>query len=115
MLKPENSASTAIKTDLVDLSFLGIGVYAPEKIEEGIDVEFELKDKLKDEPIIGKGKIVYTQEIKKSTSKVFKTGIEFIDIDKTAVLYILRRLQANISTQARNKKANPFKKSHLPR
>ena len=113
ILKPEDSSSRTIRTDLIDLSFLGIGVHAYEKIEAGIDVEFELKDKLRVEPIIGKGKIKYIQEIKKFDSKVFKIGIEFINVDKTAIQYILRRLQANLSIEARSKK-HQFKKSPFP-
>ena len=100
-LKPEDGTSRSIRTDLIDISFIGIGVYAEEKIEVGTDVSIELISRFWGEPIIGKGKIRYTREVKKHERNVFRIGVEFTDINKEAVRSIMNRIQADICAEAK--------------
>jgi c-di-GMP-binding flagellar brake protein YcgR len=105
ILKLEGDVSSGIRADLVDLSFTGISVYAPERIETDSKINFELITKFLDKPIIGKGKIRYVQETKINNTEVFKMGIEFIEIEKETILSIINRLQREIT---RNIKRQQF-------
>lgn len=97
VLKLEGEPSRSIKADLFDISFSGIGVYSPEKIEIDSEVKFELITKLLDRPILGKGKIRYIKETYINSTKVFKMGIEFVSVEKEAILGIINHLQRKIS------------------
>ena len=104
IIKPEDGTSRNIQANLVDISFLGIGVEAGEKISSGTDVEFELTTKLWDKTIIGKGKIKHVQEIKRYDTDIFRIGIEFIDVEQETIRCIISRIQEDICAQARRKK-----------
>jgi hypothetical protein len=104
IIKPEDGMSRNIQANLVDISFLGIGVEAGEKISSGTDVEFELTTKLWDKTIIGKGKVKHMQGIKRYDTDILRIGIEFIDVDKETIRCIINRIQEDICAQARRKK-----------
>lgn len=104
MLKPEDATLRTIRADLYDVSFLGVGVCAPEKIEEGIHVKFELRIKLTDEPLIGEGKIAHIYETKKDNVRVFRMGIRFINSDDKKIQNLLTLIQHDIIAKERNKK-----------
>jgi c-di-GMP-binding flagellar brake protein YcgR len=104
IIKPQDGISRNIQANLVDISFLGIGVEAAEKISSGTDVGFEVTTKLWDKTIIGKGKIKHVQEIKRYDTDIFRIGIEFIDVDKETIRCIINRIQEDICAQARRKK-----------
>jgi hypothetical protein len=103
-----DGTSRSIDAKLIDVSFLGICVFAQEKIEAGIDVNFELKSQLWNEPIIGKGKIKYALEIEKANTKVFRMGVEFIDVDEKTVEYFINRVYANIRATVQKKRQKQF-------
>ena len=109
-LKPEGGASLIIKADLADICSGGLGVYSKEKIESGVDVAFELTTKLWHEPIIGRGKVGYSEEIKRHDGDIFKLGIQFIDIDKEALRCIIAHIRGNICAETKKK----YSKKHLP-
>lgn len=102
LLKIEDNAPTPIKVELFNISFEGFSVYAPEKIEAGANVRFELSVNSWNEPIIGEGKIRYIHETKRPDGS-FRVGIEFSDIDKKAIQHIINNIQAEICSQARRK------------
>ena len=104
IIKPQDGISRNIQANLVDISFLGIGLEVGEKISSGTDVEFELTTKLWDKTIIGKGKIKHAQEIKRYDTDILRIGIEFIDVDKETIQCIINRIQEDICAQARRKK-----------
>ena len=110
VLKPEDGTSRNIKTDLADLSFLGMGVYAQDKIEAGSNVRFELLLRSWIDPVIGTGKVQYAVEVKQPTSRMFRMGIEFLDIDKRIIQDALSHIQAQIHAEARKKEQ--LKKHH---
>ena len=110
VLKPEDGTSRAVRADLINIGFTGITtVYVQEKIEVGIYVKLELISQLWNKPVICKGKIIHTEELRKYDSNVFRMGIEFIDIDKKAIQNILNLIQANILAEVRKRhsKMNP--------
>lgn len=104
VLMPEDSTLRTIKADLFDICSLGVGVCALEKIEVGIHVKFELTIKLCDEPLVGEGEIVYTNEVKKDDVLSFRMGIKFINVDNKKILNFLSVIQHDISMKARNKR-----------
>jgi c-di-GMP-binding flagellar brake protein YcgR len=101
ILKSEEGKSRSIKADLVDISLMGIGVYAQEKMDIGINVKLELITELWEEPIVGEGKIKYAKPIKRKNDEAFRMGIEFIKIEKGAVQYIINHIQEDICAKAR--------------
>ena len=88
---------------MFDLGFNGISVYSLEKIEIDTEVNFELIAKLFDRPIIGKGKIRYVKETKINNTDVFKVGIEFITVEKEAILNIINHIQREIGKSIKKK------------
>ena len=103
LLKPEDATFRTIKADLFDLCSLGFGVCAPEKIEPGIQVRFEFTVKSCDEPLFGKGKIIYAYEVKKDDTRAFKMGIKFIKADSKEISNILNVIQHDLTMMARKK------------
>jgi len=103
-LKPEGKKSGAIKTNLIDISYKGFAAYANEQIAGGTEVCFWLITKLWDEPIIGRGKVKYAQEIKRDEQTIFRLGIEFVEIDKkilqSIINYIVQDMCAAVKKRA---------------
>jgi c-di-GMP-binding flagellar brake protein YcgR len=104
IIRPENDASPAVKADLVDISFSGVGVYSNEKISSNTKVKVELVTKLWDKPIVGEGKVVHAVEVHKYNKDVFRIGIEFVNIDKDAIQGIINLIQSDICQEAKRKK-----------
>jgi len=104
VLKLENNISHSIPAGLANIGFLGFGIETKEKIEVGTNVDFELITKLWDKPVIGKGKIIYVNEIKRYDTTVFRMGIEFLDVEQETIRCIINRIQEDICAQARRKK-----------
>ena len=103
VLKPNDGTSRAIKAELVDISFIGIGVYVKEEMKMGTEVKIELITKLWDAPIVGEGNIKYVNGAKMLDRNTFRMGIEFNCIDKKAIQYILNSIQKDICEKARRK------------
>lgn len=94
-LKTEEGVSYSFKKSVTNLSFLGAGVLSKETIVTGNDiVQFELLSKVSSTPLVGRGKIKYIEKQENGCSMpVYKIGLEFVDIDKTALLNFVKRLQ----------------------
>lgn len=109
-LSPDDGSSRAIETELVDISFAGIGVFSPEKIEPGTSVRFELVTSLAGDRLIGTGQVRYAQGHKKYNTDVFRIGIEFIKLDQKLAQHIINGIQEQICAEARKKERS---KRHL--
>jgi len=103
VLKLEDGTARSVKTDLVNISFTGLSVYAKEEIEPGINVQIELITKLTLAPIIAKGRTKYVTKAKKHDSKGFKIGVEFVDVDKQDIEGVLQGLQRLVALEKRKK------------
>jgi c-di-GMP-binding flagellar brake protein YcgR len=103
VLNPEDATLRTIKADLYDICYLGIGVCAPERIEAGIHVKFELTTKLSDQPLTGEGQIAHAYEIKKDNSPAFRMGIKFINTDNKKLQHLLYLIQHDMM-KSRNKR-----------
>ena len=102
VLKTGDGTPAIIKAELFNISSEGFSAYAPQKIEAGANVRFELSVNSWNEPIIGEGKIRYMHETKRSDGSS-RVGIEFSDIDKKAIQHIINNIQAEICSEARRK------------
>ncbi|MCK9603223.1 MAG: PilZ domain-containing protein [Candidatus Omnitrophica bacterium] len=101
-LKTEDGAISSFKVDVIDISFLGVSVYSKEKIDI-LDkiVYFELISGLLEQPLIGKGRVKYIHEEIRNKAPVFRMGLEFIDMDKSALLHFLNITQEMLALKIR--------------
>jgi c-di-GMP-binding flagellar brake protein YcgR len=104
LFKTKEAQPRYIRGELVDISALGMAVYSQDKIEVGINAQFELKLEIIDSLLIGECKIKYLLEIRKETLQAFRIGVEFIEIEKKNILYIISRLQEDHSAAERKKR-----------
>ncbi len=104
VLKPVEDPVRAVKADLIDICSIGFGVCAPDKIEVGTQVKFELTIKSYDEPLIGEGKIAHTYAVKKNDTQAFRMGIAFTNIDSKRVTHFISIIQHDIAMKTRNKR-----------
>lgn len=102
-VKPEDGTNRTIKADLVDIGYIGLGVHTKEKIAEGAKVKFELVTKLLKEPIVGDGLIVYAEEIKSYDGNEFRVGIEFVNVDKKAIISIINHIHVEAAEELKKK------------
>lgn len=99
-LKTEEGGSYVLKIHVTDISFLGVSMYSPEKLDLiGKIVQFELATELSGQTMSGKGKIKYIKEEKKGEVSVFRMGLEFIDVNKDILLEFLQLVQEKLSTR----------------
>jgi c-di-GMP-binding flagellar brake protein YcgR len=103
ILKPENNSLSNIKSDLVDISISGMGVFSQENIEIGTKVTFEIITKLWDGPITGEGKVIYVKQIARQDKNVFRVGIDFIKIEKETVKCVINAIQKRFCERGRKK------------
>jgi len=102
LLKTGDGTPAIIKAELFNISFEGFSIYAPEKIEVGANVRFELNINLWYESISGEGKIKYIHETKRPDES-FRIGVEFVKVDRKAIQHIISLIQAGICAEARRK------------
>ena len=104
LLKPKDGTSRVISADLVDISFLGMGIYAKERIEAGTSVDFELLLQQWTRPVTGEARVKGFQAKKVLDANVFKMGIVFTDTDKDAIQNIITWIQKDQCSKARKRK-----------
>jgi hypothetical protein len=108
-IKSENGNPPDFKAFLENISFVGFGVYASQKVDFDSLVDFELTTQQLDRPLTGKGKVTHVVDPVSDRSPFYKIGIEFVDTNKDAVTYLIKRLQAKMAEQARSKsKTSPI-------
>lgn len=89
ILKPKDGSSRSIKADLIDVSLVGVGVYAQEKIERGVETHFIVMNQFLNNPLVGTGKVRYAIELKRLDTNVFRVGLEFTKVEKEAIQHII--------------------------
>ena len=94
ILKVGDKPSRSIQAELKNISFLGFGVHAREEIKPDTEVQFELKAKLIDETLVGKGRIKHAAEIKKAETNFFRIGVVFVHTDTRLLQHFLNRIQS---------------------
>jgi len=92
------------KVFLDNFSFGGFAVYSSEKLRPGRIVEFNLMTQALDQGLVGKGKIRHMTQPPQYTTPLYSVGVEFVEVNKDLVTYIIGRLQAKAAMEMRAKK-----------
>lgn len=101
-VKNQQEGESRLTAYLDNISFGGFAMYAPEKIPVDTAVDFDLMTEALGQPLAGRGRVRYAAASGYGNT-VFNMGVEFVDIDRDAITYLLKRIQARIAEQARNK------------
>lgn len=109
-LKEENGDPIVFQVSVTDISFLGVSIYLAENVDNLIDkvILFDFTTELNSQSLSGKGKIKYTKEEKKGTDSFYRIGLEFVDVDKKALLNFLQIVQERLSVK--KSKNQPFRR-----
>ena len=102
-IKSENGQPLESKAFLENNSYVGFGMYSTQKFIPESVVDFELTAQQLDRPISGKGKVCYVAEPASERSPFYRMGVEFIDTNKDAVTYLIKRLHAKMSEDTRSR------------
>ncbi len=102
-LKIAELYTSTIKAELVDISFLGMGIYSSHKIAVDTTVQCELiTGILGSKPLTGKGTVKHVSEVKKLNNTVFRIGIEFTEIDRENLVCLINKIQEKICEESRS-------------
>lgn len=101
ILRIKDKTVSSVKVDLVDISFLGIGVDTQEEIKTGVKCQFELRTKLSGKAITGRARIKNVKELTKGNARSFRIGLEFIEVDKDAVQFLINGIQRAVAAEKR--------------
>jgi hypothetical protein len=92
---------------LDNISFGGFAMYSAQKQAADSLIEFKLTTQALDQPLLGKGKIMYVA-LPAYRTQIFTMGVEFVEANKDLVTYLIKRLQLKIANAAKAKqKSNP--------
>ena len=94
-IQQKDKAET-LKADLVDISFNGAGVFAPQMIEPDTLIKFSILGKLFEKDISGEGQIKYARAYPSDKGDLYRMGIEFINVDSNLIRDVLMQLQAKL-------------------
>ena len=100
-IKSENGKPFESRAFLENISYVGFGMYSTQKFIPESVVDFELTAQQLDRPISGKGRVCYLAEPASGRSPFYRMGIEFIDTNRDAVTYLIKRIQAKMSEDTR--------------
>lgn len=100
----ESDKVRVLNAKIIDISFGGTCVYAPERIETGTIVHFELRvDSVEGIILVGKGEVCAVKEDKRLDSSGFRIGINFIEFDKRDSIELVNRIQSIICTETKKR------------
>ncbi len=86
---------------LENISFGGFGMYAAGRVEPGSEVEFELVSPLFGQPLSGRGVARHIDQKNSYETNIHSMGVEFTEVNKDAILFILKRLHLNSRAENR--------------
>lgn len=94
VLQPEKDDSFRVECELCDLSFEGMGLYAPRQLL--IDhVRFSIVNKTQRLELTGIARIVFCKATSYNGKNCFRIGLEFVDVDFDKVRFILEGLSSD--------------------
>ena len=85
--------TATIDCELIDLSFDGIGLYAPRKLEINSKVKFIIINRQLNVNIGGIARVVYCNPVKYNSKDYYRIGFEFMEVDRQQVRTILMRVR----------------------
>ncbi len=102
-IRIEGSPAEAKKGCLENISFGGFGMSIQEGIEPQAGIDFEMNISTAGESFRGKGIIRHSNEKLKYNNRIFITGVEFSDVNKDILTYLIKRIQTRFARERRAK------------
>jgi len=91
-IQPKDSGFSPFDAFLENISFGGFGMYGAGRVDLGSEVEFELVSPLFGQPLSGRGVARHIDQKKNYETTIHSMGVEFSEVNKDAILFILKRL-----------------------
>lgn len=110
---PVNNTAHIIKADFNEVCYGGFSALAKEKLEPGMAVEFDLLPELLGEHIKGKAKVKYISGTKKFGRDTYLIGLEFIEVNKAAIVSLMNIYRAR-ANQTKRETQKPKRGYDLP-
>lgn len=98
-IRAEGPCAEAINGCLENISFGGFQMSAREGIEPPAGIDFEMGISTAGESLRGKGVLRHCNEKLEYKNKIFLVGVEFSEVNKDEVIYLVKRIQTKISRQ----------------
>lgn len=89
---------------LDDVSFGGFSIYSKESPEANSNIEFNIMTNLSEQAISGKGRVCYKAKPQDFNQKISFLGIEFTEVNKDMVSFLINRIQARVINKLRQAK-----------
>ncbi|MCM8763190.1 MAG: PilZ domain-containing protein [Candidatus Omnitrophica bacterium] len=100
---PDSVIPNIFDANVENISFGGLRMNSLQKIEVDHIINFKLKPALFDELLSGKGKIRYVKEEAYYKTPCYKMGVEFIEVNKDILRYIITQVQ-NLDNETKRKR-----------
>lgn len=94
IVRPKDGSGRELQGDLSNICSKGVGLYLHEKLEQGSELDMEIRDEFLQKPAFCSGKVRYVTELSQFTPAMFRLGIEFTEFDDESIKSILNRIQA---------------------
>jgi hypothetical protein len=104
-LGPASEPGQTTRGILADFGFGGFCVRTVHRLEPGSVVEFDVLTEVCGEHVIGKGKVKFTNELKRHDSS-FIAGIEFLEVNKPLVINCMNLHKTQL-LRAKQERARP--------
>ncbi len=104
---------SALKCDLVNVSFKGCLLVSSQPMASGINVDFDMATELLSEHIRGQGIVRHVRELNRGGKVVFALGIEFTSASKEALVSLFNVYHAR-ANQAKREVNRPKPKYEGP-
>ncbi|MFH0762330.1 MAG: PilZ domain-containing protein [Candidatus Omnitrophota bacterium] len=98
-LKTVDETAPLQKGGLEDISFGGFAISLQEKMEPSAAVNFNLTISTAGELFCGKGIVRHATENSRYNRKTFIVGVEFTEVNKDIVTYVIKKVQAKLTQQ----------------
>ena len=102
-IQPKDPKIAPFEGFLENISFGGFGMYGAGRVEPRSELEFELTSPLFGKPLSGMGVVRHIDQKKNYETKIHSMGVEFIEVNKDAIIFILKRLHLNSCAEDRLK------------
>jgi len=98
-IRSKDTGPAGFDAFLDNISFGGFAMYAPERVSPGWEVEFDFDVPVFGQPLSGKGVIRHLDARDRYEKKIHSMGVEFTEVNKDAVMFIIKRLHLNKTGQ----------------
>jgi len=101
----EGGESRVFEGKVLDLGYLGWGIFLKESIAVNTLVQFDISVDFLEQHLIGKGKIVNVNPQKIALEDGFRIGVKFLEVDKDTIIAFVNENQRLINEKRRKVEA----------